>query len=316
MIDKNKKIFITGHKGMLGVSTLKTFVENGYKNIVTASHQELDLKNQIDVNNFFKNHNPQYVIHLAAKVGGINANIENPAIFLYDNLIMNANIINSSYTNNVEKFVFVGSSCVYPKDCPQPMKEEYLLTGKLEPTNEGYAIGKIAGIKLIETYNQQYGFNGISLMPSNLYGPNDSFDLNHAHVLSSLVKRFIDAKDNNDHEVVLWGTGIARREFLHVEDFSKAILFFFENYSSPNFVNIGPGEDVSIEELANLISEIVEYSGNIVWDSSKPNGMLRKCMDVSNMKKEGFKPSISLITGIKQVVENYKKNKNENSINA
>lgn len=316
MIDKNKKIFITGHKGMLGSSTLKTFIEKGYKNLITASHKELDLKNQIDVDNFFKIHKPHYVIHIAAKVGGINANIKNPAIFLYDNLIMNANIINSSYLNKVEKFVFVGSSCIYPKECPQPMKEEYLLTGKLEPTNEGYAIGKIAGIKLLETYNKQYNFNGISLMPSNLYGPNDSFDLNHAHVLSSLVKRFTDAKDNNDHEVVLWGTGVARREFLHVEDFSKAILYFFENYNSPNFINIGPGDDISIEELANLISKCVGYSGDVVWDSSKPDGMLRKCMDVSNMKKEGFKPSISLKTGIEQVIENYKKLKYEDSINA
>lgn len=301
---------------MLGSKTMETFLQNGYTNIITRTHKELDLKNQQAVADFFQKEKPKYVIHIAAKVGGIKANIDNPAVFLYDNLIMQANIINSAYINGVVKFVFIGSSCIYPKESPQPMKEEFLLSGKLEPTNEGYAIGKIAGIKLLETYNLQYGFNGINLIPSNLYGPNDTFDLSHAHVLSSLVKRFIDAKDNNDLSITLWGTGIAKREFLHVTDFAKAILYFFENYNSPNSINIGPGFDVSILELANLISEKVGFSGEIKWDSSKPDGMLRKCMDVTNMKTEGFKPEIELSEGIDQVINSYKKLKYENPINA
>jgi GDP-L-fucose synthase len=316
MISKKEKVLITGHGGMLGARTLDVFRNNGYENILTATHSELDLKNQDQVDLFFSMNRPKYVIHLAAKVGGINANINNPATFLYDNLMINSNVIHAAQKYNVEKFVFLGSSCIYPRECPQPMKEEYLLTGKLEPTNEGYAIGKIAGIKLIEAFNKQFGFNGISLMPSNLYGPNDSFDLNHAHVLSSLVKRFVDAKDNKDPQVVLWGTGAARREFLHVDDCSRAILFFFENYDSPNFINIGPGNDISIEDLANYISTSVGYKGKILWDKSKPNGMLRKCMDVSNMKKLGFSPLMTLEKGIKDVIKNYKKQKYENTINA
>lgn len=315
-MNKTDKIYITGHSGMLGSKTMETFLQNGYTNIITRTHKELDLKNQQAVADFFQKEKPKYVIHIAAKVGGIKANIDNPAVFLYDNLIMQANIINSAYINGVVKFVFIGSSCIYPKESPQPMKEEFLFSGKLEPTNEGYAIGKIAGIKLLETYNLQYGFNGINLIPSNLYGPNDTFDLSHAHVLSSLVKRFIDAKDNNDLSITLWGTGIAKREFLHVTDFAKAILYFFENYNSPNSINIGSGFDVSILELANLISEKVGFSGEIKWDSSKPDGMLRKCMDVTNMKKEGFKPEIELSEGIDQVINSYKKLKYENSINA
>lgn len=308
-MNKTDKIYITGHSGMLGSKTVDVFLRNGYNNIITTTHSDLDLRNQQAVEDFFQKEKPKYVLHIAAKVGGIKANIDNPAVFLYDNLIMQANVINSSYNNGVEKFVFIGSSCIYPKHSPQPMKEEYLMTGELEPTNEGYAIGKIAGIKLLETYNFQYGFNGINLIPSNLYGPNDTFDLNHAHVLSSLVKRIIDAKENNDSSITLWGTGIARREFLHVDDFSEAILYFFENYNSPKSINIGPGTDVSILELANLICQKVGYLGEINWDSSKPDGMLRKCMDVTNMKREGFQPNIDLSEGINQVINSYKNNK-------
>lgn len=307
MINKNTKIFITGHRGMLGSKTLDLFKENGYSNILTATHIELDLTNQQAVDNFFEKEKPDYVIHIAAKVGGIKANIDNPAIYLYENLMMQANVIHSAYKHNVKKLVFIGSSCIYPAETPQPMKEEYLLAGKLEPTNEGYAIGKITGIKLLETYHKQYSFNGISLIPSNLYGPNDTFDLSHAHVLSSLVKRFIDAKSNNESSITLWGTGIARREFLHVDDFSKAILYFFENYNNPNPINIGPGTDISIKELAILIAHKINYTGLILWDDSKPNGMLRKCMDVSKMKSHGFEPIISLDKGIDQVIESYKK---------
>lgn len=306
MINKSSKIYITGHRGMLGSVTLNLFKEAGYTNIVTATHSELDLTNQQAVEDFFQKEKPKYVIHIAAKVGGIKANIDNPAVFLYDNLIMQANVIHSSYKNGVKKFVFLGSSCIYPKESPQPMKEEYLLTGKLEPTNEGYAIGKIAGIKLLETYHQQYGFNSISLMPSNIYGPNDSFDLAHAHVLSSLVKRFVDAKEENTPSVTLWGTGVARREFLNVSDCAKAILHLFENYNSHHFINIGPGNDISIKELATLISQKVEYEGEILWDAEKPDGMLRKCMDVDKMKQAGFVPEILLEQGIEEVIKSYK----------
>lgn len=305
-MNKSSKIYITGHRGMLGSVTLNLFKKAGYTNIVTATHSELDLTNQQAVEDFFQKEKPEYVIHIAAKVGGIKANIDNPAVFLYDNLIMQANVIHSSYKNGVKKFVFLGSSCIYPKESPQPMKEEYLLTGKLEPTNEGYAIGKIAGIKLLETYHQQYGFNSISLMPSNIYGPNDSFDLAHAHVLSSLVKRFVDAKEENAPSVTLWGTGVARREFLNVSDCAKAILYLFENYNSHHFINIGPGNDISIKELATLISQKVEYRGEILWDAEKPDGMLRKCMNVDKMKQAGFVPEILLEQGIEEVIKRYK----------
>lgn len=315
-MNKTSKLYITGHRGMLGSVTLELFKKAGYTNIITATHGELDLTNQQAVEDFFNKEKPEYVIHIAAKVGGIKANIDNPATFLYDNLIMQANVINSSHKHGVKKFVFLGSSCIYPKESPQPMKEEYLLTGKLEPTNEGYAIGKIAGIKLLETYYQQYGFNSISLMPSNIYGPNDSFDLGHAHVLSSLVKRFVDAKEDNISSVTLWGTGIARREFLNVEDCARAILYMFENYNSPEFINIGPGNDISIKELAELISKKVDYDGEILWDSTKPNGMLRKCMEVSKMQEAGFRPEINLEEGIEKVIKSYKKLKDENTLNA
>lgn len=314
-MNKSAKIYITGHRGMLGSTTLNLFKEAGYTNIITATHSELDLTNQQAVDDFFQKEKPEYVIHIAAKVGGIKANIDNPAIFLYDNLIMQANVIHSSYKNGVKKFVFLGSSCIYPKESPQPMKEEYLLTGKLEPTNEGYAIGKIAGIKLLETYYQQYGFESISLMPSNLYGPNDSFDLAHSHVLSSLVKRFVDAKEENAASVMLWGTGIARREFLHVNDCARAILFMFENYSSPEFINIGPGDDIGIRELAETIAQKVDYQGELIWDDTKPNGMLRKCMDVTKMTETGFKPEISLDQGIDQVIKTYKELKETEGLN-
>ncbi|OXA92264.1 GDP-fucose synthetase [Flavobacterium hercynium] len=305
-MNKASKIYLTGHSGMLGSVVLRLFKESGYSNIITTTHQTLDLVNQQAVDDFFNKERPEYVIHIAAKVGGIKANIDNPAIFLYDNLMMQANVINSAYKYNVKKFVFIASSCIYPASSPQPMKEEYLLDGKLEPTNEGYAIAKITGIKLLENYNKQYGFNGISLIPSNLYGANDTFDLNHSHVLSSLVKRFVDAKTENAKSITLWGTGIAKREFLHVDDFSKAILFFFENYNSPDFINVGPGIDISIKELAQLIAIKVGYSGEILWDETKPNGMLKKCMDVTNMQNEGFKPNKSLEAGIEEVIESYK----------
>lgn len=291
---------------MVGSAIHRLLVQKGFTNIITASRAELDLLDQTSVSNYFALHKPEYVILAAAKVGGIQANIDNPGKFLYENLQIQNNVIHNCYLNKVEKLVFMGSSCIYPKECPQPMKEEYLLNGKLEPTNEGYALAKIAGLKMAEGYHKQYGLNSISLMPCNLYGPNDSFDLNHAHVLSSLVKKFSDAKKNNLAEITLWGTGIARREFMHVNDVAAATVYMMEHYNSIDFINVGWGTDVSIKELAEMIASKVGFEGNILWDSSKPNGMLRKCMDVSRMKAIGFEPSISLFEGVDEMIEIYK----------
>lgn len=309
-MNKEKKIYIAGHGGMVGSATLRLLQKNNFSNLLYKTSKELNLTNQAAVHAFFEQEKPQIVILAAAKVGGIQANIDNPATFLIDNLQIQNNICEAALKNNTEKLVFLGSSCIYPKECPQPMKEDYLLTGKLEPTNEGYAIAKIAGIKLLEGYYKQYGFNSISLMPCNLYGPNDSFDLKHSHVLSALVKRFTDAADNNDAEITLWGTGIARREFLHVDDVARAILFMMENYNSNQFINIGCGTDVSIKELAETIAQKTGFKGKMNWDSSKPDGMLRKCMDVSRMKALGFEPSISLQQGIEEMIQIYKNLKN------
>lgn len=306
MIDKSAKIFISGHLGMLGLATLTYFKSQGYTNIITASRQQLDLRNQLHVNEFFADNKPDYVIHLAAKVGGIQANIAEPASFLYDNLTIQTHVIHASYLYKVKKFVFLGSSCIYPYNCVQPMKEEYLLSGPLEPTNEAYAMAKIAGIMLLKSYHQQYGFKSITLIPPNLYGPHDSFDLESAHVLSSLVKRLSDAKDALSGSVTLWGTGIARREFLHVDDLARAIVYMFENYEKIDPVNIGTGADISIKELAELIAGKVGYAGSLRWDAAKPNGMLRKCMDITKMKSAGFVPAIDLHTGIDQVIDDYR----------
>ena len=291
---------------MVGSAVLKHFSAEGYTNILTATKDKVDLMSQHNVDSFIKSHKPNIVILCAAKVGGIQANMKNPGRFLYDNLMIQNNVIHSSFTHGVKKFVFLGSSCIYPRECPQPMKEEYLLTGKVEPTNEGYAIAKIAGIKMLEGYYKQYGFRSISLMPCNLYGPNDSFDLEHSHVLSALVKRFSDAVAENHDEITLWGTGIARREFMHVNDVARAILFMTENYDDPSFINIGVGSDVGIRELAETIADKVGFRGKIKWDATKPDGMLRKCMDVSRMRALGFEPLIGLEQGIEQMIEIYK----------
>jgi GDP-L-fucose synthase len=305
-MNKDVKIFIAGHTGMVGNATLKYFKEEGYHNIVTRTSKELNLKNDTAVADFFYTEKPEVVILAAAKVGGIQANINNPAVFLFDNLKIQNNVIHNAYMSGVKKLVFLGSSCIYPKDCPQPMKEDYMLTGKLEPTNEGYAIAKIAGIKLLESYRHQYGFESISLMPCNLYGPNDSFDPVNAHVLSALVKKFVDAARDNKTEVTLWGKGIARRELMHVDDCAKAILFFLNHHEEVNFINVGPGTDISIKELAELIARDTGFTGEIRWDDSKPDGMLRKCMDVTRIHQYGFRPAISLETGVQQMITIYK----------
>ncbi len=289
----------------MGSATLRLIQRLGFTNLLTAGRKELDLTNQSEVTKFFKREKPEIVILCAARVGGIQANIDNPAAFLLDNLQIQNNVISASFMNKVNKFLFLGSSCIYPKVCPQPMKEEYLLTGKLEPTNEGYAIAKIAGIKLLEGLKKQYGFNSISLMPCNLYGPNDSFDLNHSHVLSALVKRFVDAEAANDPSVTLWGTGEARREFMHVDDMARAILFMLEN-NDTQLINIGTGVDMSIKELAEIIAASTGYDGKILWDDSRPDGMLKKCLDVSRMEALGFRPKISLKVGIEQMISIYR----------
>jgi GDP-L-fucose synthase len=309
-MNKQSKIYIAGHSGMVGSAILKLLKEEGYKNLLYASSKELDLTQQQQVETFFNKHKPDIVFLAAAKVGGIQANIENPGLFLHDNLAIQNNIIHQCYLHKVKKLVFLGSSCIYPKECPQPIKEDYLLSGKLEPTNEGYALAKIAGLKLCEFYYKQYGLQSISLMPCNLYGINDSFDLKHSHVLSALVKRFVDAQDSNQPSLTLWGTGIARREFMNVTDCARACLFMAENYhNSEQFINIGWGEDISIKELAIMISHKVGYQGDILWDSTKPDGMLRKCMDVSKMKSLGFLPTITLEQGVEDMIEIYKQTK-------
>jgi GDP-L-fucose synthase len=304
-MEKQTSIYVAGHNGMLGSSIVRILKEAGYNNLIVAGSNELDLRDIVQVKAFVEKNKPEYIILAAAKVGGINANMKNPVGFLQDNLLIQTNLISQSYANGVKKFVFIGSSCIYPKACLQPMKEEYLLDGKLEPTNEGYSLAKITGLKLLEYYKKQFGFESISLMPCNLYGPNDNFDLEHSHVLSALVRRFSDAQQKGLNEVTLWGTGIARREFMHVDDAARAIVYFMENYVGEEFINVGWGKDISIKELAELIAQKIGFNGAINWDKSKPDGMLRKCMDVSRMKTTGYYPSISINEGVQQMINIY-----------
>ena len=301
----NSKIYIAGHNGMVGSAITRLLRKEGFNNLILVSRKELDLKNQQHVNNFFRRERPDYVI-LAAKVGGIKANIKYPGDFIYDNLAIQNNVINASKFFEVKKFIFLGSSCIYPKDCPQPMKEEYLLSGPLEPTNEGYALAKIAGITLLSSYSKQYGLKSISIIPPNLYGPNDSFDLDHCHVLSALVKRFSDAVSKNNKEITLWGTGIARREFMHVDDLANAVFYLLENKIENELINIGWGKDISIRELAEIIAQKTGFNGEIQWDSSKPNGMLKKCMNIDRMNELNIIPNIKLNDGIDEMIKLYK----------
>ncbi len=306
-LDRNSRIYVAGHRGMVGSAIIRMLESTGFMNIITANSNELDLRESRDVNVFFENHKPELVILAAAKVGGISANIRNPGTFLYDNLMIQNNVIHASLKHGSNNFIFLGSSCIYPKETTHPIKEEYLLTGKLEPTNEGYAIAKIAGIKLLESYRTQYGFRSLSLMPCNLYGPNDSFDLLNSHVLSALVKRFVDATDDCLENIILWGTGAARREFMHVDDLARAVLFMVTNYDGEDFINIGSGEDISIRALAEKIALLTGFKGKVNWDITKPDGTMRKCMDVGKMKSLGFSPKISLEEGLIEMIQNYKK---------
>lgn len=305
-MNKDSLIYVAGHRGLAGSAIVRCLQRNGYNNLVSRTSSELDLREQGAVRDFFNEIKPEYVFLAAGKVGGIRANIENPAPFLYDNLIMQCNIIHEAYKAKVKKILVLGSSCIYPAHCPQPMKEEYLMDGKLEPTNEGYALSKVVALKMAYYYHLQYGFNAVSIMPPNLYGYNDSFDPLHSHVLSATVKKFVDAVMAGNKEVMMWGTGNARREFMNVEDLADAALYVMLNYNEPDFVNIGWGTDVSIRELAELIAKQAGFEGKITWDPSKPDGMMRKCMDVARMKKIGFAPSITLEMGVKQMIEYYK----------
>jgi len=301
-MEKSSKIYIAGHRGMVGSSIERKFRTEGYNNIVTRSSSELDLRNQQAVNDFFKAEKPDYVILAAAKVGGIYANNTYRAEFIYDNLMMEANIIHAAYLNKVSKLLFLGSSCIYPKMAPQPLKEEYLLSGYLESTNQPYAIAKIAGIEMCDSYRAQYGCNFISAMPTNLYGTNDNYHSENSHVLPALIRRIILAKKNNDPSIVIWGTGTPRREFMHVDDLANACYFLFQNYNEAGLVNIGWGEDVSIKELANLIATEVGYTGTLEFDTTKPDGTPRKLMDTNKLSNLGWKPSIKLEGGIRKTV--------------
>jgi GDP-L-fucose synthase len=305
-MEQTAKIYIAGHKGMVGSGIERKLRKEGYNNIVTRTSSELDLRNQQAVNDFFEKEKPEYVILAAAKVGGIHANNTFRADFIYDNLMMEANVIHAAYQYQVEKLLFLGSSCIYPKLAPQPLKEAYLLDGQLEATNEPYAIAKIAGIKLCEAYRAQYACNFISAMPTNLYGPNDNYDLQNAHVLPALIRKFHEAKVQQTTEVVLWGTGKPMREFLHVDDLAAACCFLMQDYNEAEFVNIGTGVDITIAALAQLIKEIVGYEGNIINDTTKPDGTPRKLMDVSKMKALGWSAQIDLESGIRSVYEAYK----------
>jgi GDP-L-fucose synthase len=301
-MDQTAKIYIAGHRGMVGSGIERKLRKEGFNNIVTRTSAELDLKNQQAVNEFFEKEKPAYVILAAAKVGGIHANNTYRAEFIYDNLMIEANIINAAYLNKVTKLLFLGSSCIYPKMATQPLKEEYLLSGYLESTNQPYAIAKIAGIELCDSYRAQYGCNFISAMPTNLYGTNDNYHPENSHVLPALIRRIVLAKKNNEPNVTIWGTGTPRREFLHVDDLADACYFLLENYNEQGLVNIGCGTDVSIKELAEMIVAEIGYEGHLVFDTTKPNGTPRKLMDTSKINNLGWEPSIKLNEGIKRTI--------------
>lgn len=305
-MEKSSKIYIAGHRGMVGSSILRALQVKGYTNFVLRTSADLDLRNQQAVTDFFTIEKPDYVFLAAAKVGGIVANNTYRADFIYENMMIQSNVIHQAYLNGVKKLLFLGSSCIYPKLAPQPLKEEYLLTGMLEPTNEPYAIAKIAGIKMCDAYREQYGCNFISVMPTNLFGPNDNYDLNNSHVLPALLRKFITAKNNGEATVTIWGTGSPLREFLHADDLADACLFLMETHNDSGLVNIGVGEDISILDLAKMVKQIVGFEGDVLTDTTKPDGTPRKLMDVSKLTNLGWKATISLEEGIKKVYEEIK----------
>ena len=302
---RESRIYIAGHSGLVGSAIRRRLEADGYRNVITRTRTELDLTNQRAVNDFFASERPAYVFMAAAKVGGIVANDSFPVKFLRDNVLIETNVIDAAYRNGAKKLLFMGSSCVYPKHAPQPIKEEYLLTGLLEPTNEWYAIAKIAGLKLVQAYRKEHGFDGISVMPTNLYGPGDHFHPLHSHVMAALIQKFHTAKLNDDREVVVWGTGKPRREFMHVDDLADACVYLMLRYSSAEPINVGTGYDISITELAHLIAEVVGYRGGIRYDPSKPDGTPRKLLNVSRIEALGWKARVSLHEGIEQTYSWY-----------
>ncbi len=300
-MNKNSKIYVAGHRGMVGSAIIRRLHKDGFTNIVTRTSKDLDLRNQQAVADFFATEKPEFVFLAAAKVGGIVANNTYRADFIYENMMIQSNVIHHAYLNNVTKLMFLGSSCIYPKLAPQPLKEDYLLTGLLEPTNEPYAIAKIAGIKMCDAYRAQYGCNFISVMPTNLYGPNDNYDLNNSHVLPALIRKFHTAKKENAATVEIWGTGSPLREFLHADDLADACFYLMQNYNEPGLVNIGVGEDISIKDLALLVKKTVGFSGELKFDTTKPDGTPRKLMDVSKLHSFGWKHKINLTEGVAAV---------------
>lgn len=310
-MEKDSKIFVAGHKGLVGSAILRRLEDGGYGNLILRSHEELDLMRQGEVETFFESERPEYVFLGAAKVGGIWANNTYPADFIHDNLMIEANVIHAAYRASVGKLLFLGSSCIYPRECPQPMKEEYLLTSPLEPTNEPYAVAKIAGIKMCQAYNRQHGTNFISVMPTNLYGPGDNFDLETSHVFPALIRKFHEAKMNGADYVTVWGSGKPRREFLHVDDLADACLFLMNHYDGTEIINIGFGKDISIRELAETIKEVTGFKGEIRFDSTKPDGTPQKLLDVSRLKALGWNPQIQLREGIEDTYRWYINNRGD-----
>jgi GDP-L-fucose synthase len=305
-MEQTAKIYIAGHRGMVGSGLERKLRKEGYNNIVTRTSAELDLRNQQAVNEFFEKEKPEYVILAAAKVGGIHANNTYRAEFIYDNLLIEANIIHAAYLNKVIKLLFLGSSCIYPKMAPQPLKEEYLLSGYLEPTNQPYAIAKIAGIEMCDSYRAQYGCNFISAMPTNLYGTNDNYHPENSHVLPALIRRIVLAKKNNEPNVIIWGTGTPRREFLHVDDLADACYFLLQNYNEQGLVNIGCGTDISIKELAELIAYEVGFEGELLFDSTRPDGTYRKLLDTEKINILGWQATRNLVDGLRQTINEVK----------
>src|SRR5438093_4891081 len=307
-MDKTDKIFVAGHRGMVGSAVMRRLQADGFKNLLIRDRSELDLMDESAVAKFFLKEKPTIVICAAAKVGGIQANNDYPVQFLLDNLRIQNNVIRSAYDSEVRKLLFLGSSCIYPKLAPQPIPETALLSGPLEPTNEAYAIAKIAGIKLCQAYCREYGANFISAMPTNLYGPNDNFDLETSHVLAALIRKAHEARTRNDQRLIVWGTGKPRREFLHVDDLASACLLLLENYDSPEIINVGYGEDISIRELAELICDVVGFDGELAWDTTKPDGTPRKLLDVSKIRALGWKPAVPLRDGIVRTYDWFRAN--------
>ncbi|KAL2608252.1 hypothetical protein R1flu_026825 [Riccia fluitans] len=309
VMEKGSKIYVAGHRGLVGAALVRALQRQGYENLLLRTHKELDLTRQADVENFFQTEKPEFVYLAAAKVGGIHANNTYPADFISINLQIQTNVIDAAYKSGVKKLMFLGSSCIYPKEAPQPIQEESLLTGPLETTNEWYAIAKIAGIKMCQAYRLQYSFDAISAMPTNMYGPHDNFHPENSHVLPALIRRFHEAKKANAKEVVVWGTGAAYREFLHCDDLADAALFLMKNYSDLSHVNVGSGKEITIKELAELVKEVVGFEGELQWDSSKPDGTIRKLMDSSKLAALGWESKIpfkqGLIDAYKWYVENY-----------